>query len=268
MRERTSALMKIRSVGNQQQSAKWLRHRGMRNLAMAARFFSVEEYFPRSRRNPTILGGLVHGKRNLRVRHMSGSHSPGTPAGISLRNLPRGVGVTAAVAAAVIGFALIFVFYSRHPSMTSTPPTADVLSARSLGIWMTEFSGNGDHQNSAYTGEKIDPTQIGFSLPFKFDQPLPWVRVFYNGKAVEGPLFDVGPGRTDNPFWNEKGGRPQIEESRNGAGIDATPAAWDAIGIGKGDPTRGKAKVDFELIRPPKLIVRQARSYDKRPAER
>jgi hypothetical protein len=168
-----------------------------------------------------------------------------------VRNLLWGVGL--AVALAVVIFALLFVFYSRSPpSVTGPPPTGEVLSNRSFGIWMTEFSGSGDHQNSAYTGEKIDPTQIGFSLPFKFDQPLPWVRVFYNEKTVEGPLFDVGPGRTNNPFWNDKNGNPQIDGKGNGAGLDATPAAWDAIGIGKGDPARGKMKVDFELVRPPK----------------
>jgi hypothetical protein len=90
-----------------------------------------------------------------------------------VRNLLWGVGL--AVALAVVIFALIFVFYSQSPpSVTGPPPTGEVLSNRSFGIWMTEFSGSGDHQNSAYTGEKIDPTQIGFSLPFKFDQPLPW----------------------------------------------------------------------------------------------
>jgi hypothetical protein len=71
---------------------------------------------------------------------------------------------------------------------------------------------------------------------------------FYNGKTVEGPLVDVGPGGTNNPFWNEKDGNPPTEGKGNGAGLDATPAAWDAIGIGKGDPARGKVKVDFELI--------------------
>jgi hypothetical protein len=86
---------------------------------------------------------------------------------------------------------------------------------------------------------------------------------FTTERLFEGPLFDVGPGSTNNPFWNEKDGRPQSEEKENGAGIDATPAAWDAFGIGKGDPVRGKAKVDFELIRPPKLIDRQARASDK-----
>jgi len=113
---------------------------------------------------------------------------------------------------------------------------------------MTEFSGSVEYQNSAYTRKKIDPAQIGFSLPFKFDQPLPWVRVFYNGKTVEGPLVDVGPGGTNNPFWNEKDGNSPTVGKGNGAGLDATPAAWDAIGIGKGDPARGKVKVDFELI--------------------
>jgi hypothetical protein len=193
---------------------------------------------------------------------MNNSRSPGAPAGVSLRNLSLGLGVTTAVA--VVIFALFSFFHSRsRPSVTGTPPTGEVLSDRSFGIWMTEFSGSGDHENNAYTGDKIDPTQIGFSLPFKFDQPLPWVRVFYNGKAVEGPLFDVGPGHTNDPFWNEKNGRPQTEEKGNGAGIDATPAAWDAIGIGKSDPVRGMAKVDFELIRPPKLIDRQARASDQ-----
>ena len=40
----------------------------------------------------------------------------------------------------------------------------------------------------------------------------------------------------------------QPKERGMGAGLDATPAAWDEIGIGKGDPARGKVKVDFELI--------------------
>ncbi len=161
-------------------------------------------------------------------------------------------GVGSTVALAVVFFVLIFVLYSRSPpSLPGPPPKGEVLSNRSFSIWMTEFAGSGDYQNSAYTGEKINPTQIGFSLPFKFDQPLPFVRVFYNGKTVEGPLFDVGPGRTINPFWNDKDGSSQIGGKGNGAGLDATPAAWDAIGIGKGYPARGKVKVDFELIRPP-----------------
>jgi hypothetical protein len=78
------------------------------------------------------------------------------------------------------------------------------------------------------------------------DQPQP--AVFYNGKTVEGPLVDVGPAGTNNPFWNEKDGTPPTKGKGNGAGLDATPAAWDAIGISKGDPARGKVKVDFELI--------------------
>ena len=74
------------------------------------------------------------------------------------------------------------------------------------------------------------------------------VRVFYNGKTVEGPSVDVGPAGTNNPFWNEKDRTPPTKGKGNGAGVDATPAAWDAIGISKGDPARGKVKVDFELI--------------------
>lgn len=166
-----------------------------------------------------------------------------------MSSLVRKWAISSTIAVALGFFALIFVFYSRSPpGVMGSRSNGEVLSNRSFGVWMTEFSGGVDHQNSAYTSEKIDPAQIGFSLPFRFDQPLPWVRVFYNGKTVEGPVVDVGPAGTNNPFWNEKDGSPPTKGKGNGAGLDATPAAWDAIGIGKGDPARGKVKVDFELI--------------------
>jgi hypothetical protein len=168
---------------------------------------------------------------------------------LGMSSLSRKWAISSTVAFALVFFASIFVFYSRSPpGVTGSRSNGAILSNRSFGVWMTEFSGSVEYQNSAYTRKKIDPAQIGFSLPFKFDQPLPWVRVFYNGKTVEGPLVDVGPGGTNNPFWNEKDGNSPTVGKGNGAGLDATPAAWDAIGIGKGDPARGKVKVDFELI--------------------
>ena len=166
-----------------------------------------------------------------------------------MSSLARKWAISSTVAFVLVFFAFIFVFYLRSPSgVPGSRSNGEVLSNRSFGVWMTEFSGSHDYQNSAYTRKKIDPAQIGFSLPFRFDQPLPWVRVFYNGKTVEGPLVDVGPAGTNNPFWNEKDGTPPTKGKGNGAGLDATPAAWDAIGIGKGNPARGKVKVDFELI--------------------
>jgi hypothetical protein len=166
--------------------------------------------------------------------------------------------ISSTIALGVVVFALILAVYSRSPlGVTGSMPNGGVLSNRSFGVWMTEFSGSGDYQNSAYTGEKIDPGKVGFSLPFKFDPPLPWVRVIYNGKTVEGPLVDVGPHRTNDPFWNRKADSPPEQGKGNGSDLDATPAVWDALGIGKVDPTRGKVKVDFELVRPPSAVAQR-----------
>jgi hypothetical protein len=133
-----------------------------------------------------------------------------------MSSLARKWAISSTVAFVLVFFAFIFVFYLRSPSgVPGSRSNGEVLSNRSFGVWMTEFSGSHDYQNSAYTRQKIDPAQIGFSLPFRFGQPLPWVRVFYNGKTVEGPLVDVGPAGTNNPFWNEKDGNPPTEAARS-----------------------------------------------------
>jgi hypothetical protein len=128
----------------------------------------------------------------------------------------------------------------------------DALSRRCMNISMTVLDGHSrkdddgiDH--SAYTINQVDPNMIGFSVSFHFDQPRPWVRAFNPAgeKVCEGPLVDVGPGLTHDPWWNDPTGRPG---ARNGAGLDATPAAWRALGF---DPNVGKVRVHFELIRPP-----------------
>ena len=104
-----------------------------------------------------------------------------------MSSLARKWAISSTVAFVLVFFAFIFVFYLRSPSgVPGSRSNGEVLSNRSFGVWMTEFSGGVDHQNSAYTSEKIDPAQIGFSLPFRFDQPLPWVRVFYNERLSKG----------------------------------------------------------------------------------
>jgi hypothetical protein len=135
----------------------------------------------------------------------------------------------------------------------ATRATLDALSRRCMNIWMTVLEGHSqkdggdDIEYSAYTGTLIDPNMVGFAVSFHFDQPRPWVRAFNpaSGQMCEGPLVDVGPGLTHDPWWHDPNGQPG---ARNGAGLEATPAAWRALGF---DPQVGKVRVNFELINPP-----------------
>lgn len=110
---------------------------------------------------------------------------------------------------------------------------------------MTMFAGPSDPNTSAYPPFKlIDARKIGFSLPFHFPEPRPNLRVYANGKTCEGPLVDVGPGATHDKYW-ETGTKPI---AHNGAGLDATDAVWDVLGIH--DNRRGKTQVEWEFITP------------------
>lgn len=151
------------------------------------------------------------------------------------------------------------------PSVVSAAPgSPDAISRRCTNIWMTVFAGRNradggnDPEDSAYTGKRIDPDVVGFSLPYHFLQPRPWVRCFYKDRVCEGPLVDVGPGGggpggTHDPYWLDPDGRPADETNGgNGAGLDATPAAWRKLGL---DPLIGKIRVDWELFRPKDQLV-------------
>jgi hypothetical protein len=152
-------------------------------------------------------------------------------------------------------FSSTILLHADLPALAPGAPPAvapDVVSLRRMNIWMTVLAGHSqkdgdDTDYSAYTGNQIDPNMVGFSVSFYFDQPRPWVRAFNptTGKVCEGPLVDVGPGLTHDPWWNDPNGLPG---AHSGAGLDATPAAWRALGF---DPQDGKARINFELIKPP-----------------
>lgn len=127
------------------------------------------------------------------------------------------------------------------------PASPDAVSRRCNNIWMTFFADSDDPEDSAYTGDPIDPNSVGFSVSYRFPHPRPWVRCWNRdtGKKVEGPLVDVGPGLTNDPWWIDPNGQPG---AHNGAGLDATPAVWRQLGL---DLDLGKVRVDFELFRAP-----------------
>jgi hypothetical protein len=154
---------------------------------------------------------------------------------------------------------------SELPIVASAAPASpDAISRRCTNIWMTVFGGKDrseggrDPEDSAYTGQPIDPEKVGFSLPYHFLQPRPLVRAFYKDRSVVGPLVDVGPGGggpsgTHDPYWLDPDGRPADETNGgNGAGLDATPAAWRALGL---DPEIGKIRCDWELVKPPTMTL-------------
>lgn len=124
-----------------------------------------------------------------------------------------------------------------HPNLP-TPTFSNVI--------MTEFCGEDDGpQTSAYTGKVIDPRALGVALPFHFKVP-PKVRITGSaGITVDAPVVDVGPWFTNDPWFNTPDGRPRAESvaRTNGAGIDATPATWEALG-----GRRGKAKITMQLL--------------------
>jgi hypothetical protein len=135
------------------------------------------------------------------------------------------------------------------------PVPPDARSPRHDNIWMTVFAGLSkadggyDPEDSAYTGARIDPKKVGFSVSYHFSEPRPWVRAWNGSKTVDGPLVDVGPGLTHDPWFDDPHGQPG---ANNHAGLDATPAAWRALGL---DPRDGKVRISMQLIKPPALAA-------------
>jgi hypothetical protein len=118
-------------------------------------------------------------------------------------------------------------------------------------IIATVFGGEHDEQTGAYMtdGKFIHPHDLGVALPYRFmAEQRPNVRVHYKGKVVDCKIIDVGPWNTHDPYWI-KNRRPQAEfgtdmrgRHTNGAGIDLTPGAADALGF------PGLGRVDWEFI--------------------
>jgi hypothetical protein len=144
-----------------------------------------------------------------------------------------------------------------EPPTTEEPPEYPF---NQMDIITTVFGGNADPNNSAYSPyEFIDDNVLGVALPWKFagDRPLVKVTNVENGKSVTCEIVDLGPWLTDDNYF-EIGERPLAETCYlnnkplprgpnagivpNGAGIDLTPGAADAIGIS------GKGKVHWKFL--------------------
>jgi len=134
-------------------------------------------------------------------------------------------------------------------SRPATGPVAIAAVKPCAGVTATVFGGQSDPNHSAYDEHFITDSETGVALPARFKGERPQVRVSRGDKSVVCEIVDVGPwydGREGWPvdrYW-ETGARPRAESDgrTNGAGIDLTPAAARALGLGD------KGKVDWEFV--------------------
>lgn len=134
------------------------------------------------------------------------------------------------------------------PSAEPSPAPENPIEADWHTVTMTEFGENG-REPSAYGG-MVDPHAPGAALPFRWKGDRPDVIVHYppTGAFVRCRIVDVGPIFTSDPYWQQ--GKPPMAETqgiKSRAGLDVTPAVWDALGIGPRNPARGKCTVKWRF---------------------
>jgi hypothetical protein len=131
---------------------------------------------------------------------------------------------------------------------------------RFTNIAATEFGGGSESGMDSAYGGKVNPNRPEVSLPAKVANSKRSVRVISvnSGRSVVCKVNDVGPWNTRDKYW-EGSGRPLAEEQyrnrtpaqngqvpSNDAGIDLTPAVYDALGIAGPVNTR-QTHVDWEF---------------------
>lgn len=161
-----------------------------------------------------------------------------------------------------------------EPPIDLTPPPgqnpeAPVGLAWHTAIETTRFGGAADYNKSAYAPyEYIDDKVIGCALPYKFsgERDKVIVRNCANGKQTIVEIVDLGPWMTNDQPYVMGDARPLAETCyatrtklpsgpnagkvpTNGAGLDLTPAADAAIGLG------GKGTCDWAFYIPPPIEV-------------
>lgn len=113
-------------------------------------------------------------------------------------------------------------------------------------IYCTEFGGGSESGMPSAYGGKVNPEAHEVSLPARVRNRLRWVIVENeaNDRSVRCRVNDVGPWNTHDAYWEHLGGRPRAEDQfhnrkvadnglvpTNRAGLDATPAVMEALGV-------------------------------------
>jgi hypothetical protein len=149
------------------------------------------------------------------------------------------------------------------PAGSVSQPTSDgepATKTRFTNIAATEFGGGKESGMDSAYGGKVNPNALEASLPAKVPGAKRQIRVIHlaSGHDVVCKVNDVGPWNTRDKYW-EGSGRPLAETQfrnrtpaqngrvpSNDAGIDLTPAVYDAFGIPGPINTR-QTHVDWEF---------------------
>jgi hypothetical protein len=131
---------------------------------------------------------------------------------------------------------------------------------RFTNIAATEFGGGAETGMDSAYGGTVNPDAPEVALPAKVPASKRQIRLFSvsNGRSVVCKVNDVGPWNTRDKYW-EGDGRPLAEAQHrnrtpaqngqvptNDAGIDLTPAVYEALGIPGSVNTR-QTHVDWEF---------------------
>lgn len=119
-------------------------------------------------------------------------------------------------------------FAIRQCSSIRRPP----LPVKQMRIVAILFGGLRDPVRSAYDAHLIDDQELSVSLPYRFADNRPKVRVWNNGQFVLCKIVDVGPWSTNDPYW-QTGARPKAEQNKatNLAGMALAPAVFRFFAI-------------------------------------
>jgi hypothetical protein len=133
-------------------------------------------------------------------------------------------------------------------------PLQPVEKRKRYTVLMTEFGGTGDRQASAYGG-MVDPDAFEVALPCKVPAAQRSIAIYRGGRSCIARVNDLGPWNMHDDYWNH-GGRPKAERQKidrnraddnlvptNSAGLDATRAVFDELGI-RGRESNRRATVN------------------------
>jgi len=171
-----------------------------------------------------------------------------------MNSVPGGEHLTAG---APIGAAPLVSALAAVPVLEGPEATEE----RFTNILSTEFGGGDEAPMDSAYGGTVNPDQPEASLPGKLPQSKRQIRVFNvsNGRDVVCKVNDIGPWNKTDKYW-QSGSRPLAEaqfrnrtQAENGdvptndAGLDLTPAAFDALGI-SGPVNSRQAHFDWEFV--------------------
>jgi len=137
-------------------------------------------------------------------------------------------------------------------------PIATPAAPTRFKVYMTEFGGTGDTNESAYGG-MVNPHAFEVALPCRVPKDKRVVALYRADRSVVCRVNDVGPYNMHDDYWNRDGVPRVIGQKARGecaedgivptspAAIDATAAVFDELGI-KGKEGTRSAVIEWAFV--------------------